>query len=242
MARSLAQVEPAVLNRWRTAVERLGQGRRSRVLERLMDAFEAGVLVRNARLASARIGSIVGSLKSYSRQEGAEQEAVDIREGLQDTLVLFGYILKKFNVVVDLPSLPPVTCRPSEMNQVWTNLILNACQAMGETGTLWVMCGSTGADQVWVRIQDSGPGVPTAIREKIFESHFTTKQSGALQTSGMGLGLAIARSIVEKHRGTIEVQNAEEGGAVFTVRLPVGPPSGGIQTDHVRPAPHALSR
>jgi signal transduction histidine kinase len=227
MARTLAQVDPEVLRRWEGAVRSLGDGCPTHALGRLVESFEAGVLVRNARLASSRIGSMVGSLKSYSRQERAEQEPVDLREGLQDTLVLFGYILKKFNVVVDLPSVPQVTCRASEMNQVWTNLILNACQAMGETGTLWVMCGNVGMEKVYVRIQDSGPGVPTAIREKIFESHFTTKQSDALHASGMGLGLAIARSIVEKHRGTIEVQNAEEGGAVFTVKLPVAPPSEG---------------
>jgi signal transduction histidine kinase len=234
MARTLAQVEPEVLRGWTTAVERMKEEQQTHALERLVESFEAGVLVRNARLASSRIGNIVGSLKSYSRQERAEQEPVDIREGLQDTLVLFGYVLKKFNVVVDLPDVPFVTCRPSEMNQVWTNLILNACQAMGETGTLWVMCGSVGTEKVWVRVRDSGPGIPTDIREKIFESHFTTKQSDALHASGMGLGLAIARSIVEKHCGTIEVQNSEEGGAVFTVKLPVCPPSGVLQKERGR--------
>ena len=116
MARTLAQVDREVLRRWEGAVRSLGDGCPTHALGRLVESFEAGVLVRNARLASSRIGSMVSSLKSYSRQERAEQERVDLREGLQDTLVLFGYILKKFNVVVDLPSVPQVTCRASEMN------------------------------------------------------------------------------------------------------------------------------
>lgn len=232
LLRSLAQVEPEVLARWLSAVDRVVDGSPVDTLDRLMAGFEAGVLVRNARLAASRIGSIVTSLKSYSRQDRAQQESVDLREGIQDTLVLFGYILKKFTVVVDLPTIPPVTCRPSELNQVWTNLILNACQAMGESGTLWVLCGSTGKQGVWVRIQDSGPGVPQALREKIFESHFTTKQSDSLHASGLGLGLAIARSIVEKHGGRIEVHNAEDGGAVFTVTLPIEPPADAQPAEH----------
>jgi signal transduction histidine kinase len=231
LLRGLAQVEPDVLEQWLTTLNRLSLGSPGEVLERLMAGFEAGVLVRNARVAASRIGSIVTSLKSYSRQDRAQQEAVDLREGIQDTLVLFGYILKKFTVVVDLPPIPPVTCRPSELNQVWTNLILNACQAMGECGTLWVMCGGAGKDGVWVRIQDTGPGVPQALRDKIFESHFTTKQADALHASGLGLGLAIARGIIEKHYGRIDVHNAEDGGAVFTVTLPVEPPAHFSQAD-----------
>jgi len=230
LLRVLAQVEPEILERWLATLNRCSVGSSGEILERLMAGFEAGVLVRNARVAASRIGSIVTSLKSYSRQDRAQQEAVDLREGIQDTLVLFGYILKKFTVVVDLPPVPPVTCRPSELNQVWTNLILNACQAMGEVGTLWVMCGSKGTDGVWVRVQDTGPGVPQALRDKIFESHFTTKQADALHASGLGLGLAIARNIVEKHHGRIEVHNAEDGGAVFTVTLPIDPPPGLIPT------------
>jgi signal transduction histidine kinase len=226
LLRGLAQVEPDVLEQWITTLNRTSRGAAGDTLGRVLAAFEAGVLVRNARLATSRIGSIVTSLKSYSRQDRAQQEAVDLREGIQDTLVLFGYLLKKFTLVVDLPSIPPVTCRPSELNQVWTNLMLNACQAMGETGTLWVMCGSAGKSGVWVRVQDTGPGVPQALRDRIFESHFTTKQADALHASGLGLGLAIARNIVEKHYGRIEVHNAEEGGAVFTVTLPVEPPVG----------------
>jgi signal transduction histidine kinase len=233
LVRSLAQVDPDRLEEWLTAEPSRAPGRELHLLERLTEHFEAGVLVRNIRLASTRIGNMVHSLKSYSRQDRAEQEAVDLREGLQDTLVLFGYILKKFNVVVDLPPLPLVTCRPSEMNQVWTNLVLNACQAMGDSGTLWVICGPRPPNEVWVRVQDSGPGVPEPLREKIFESHFTTKQGDLLHDSGLGLGLSIARGIVAKHGGRIEVANAPEGGAVFTVYLPVTPPAGVVQTDRL---------
>jgi signal transduction histidine kinase len=104
------------------------------------------------------------------------------------------------------------------LNQVWTNLILNACQAMGENGTLRITCGTVGDHMVRVNIRDSGPGVPEELRQRIFEEGFSTKESGT--SGGMGLGLAIAKGIIEKHRGRIEVENVAEGGAAFTVFLP----------------------
>lgn len=222
LVRTLAQVHPESLAELKTAMLRVPESVRFSLLSQWADTFEAGVLVRNIRLAAERIGGIVGSLKSYSRQDKADEEAVDLRQGINDTLVLFGYVLKKFTLVVDLPEMPPVRCRPGEINQVWTNLILNACEAMGDNGTLWVCCGVRPPDQVWVRIQDSGPGVPRELREKIFDSHFTTKQIASARGSGLGLGLAIARGIVEKHGGRITVSDAPEGGAIFTIFLPTG--------------------
>jgi signal transduction histidine kinase len=226
LVRSLAQIEPAVFEEMAHYVLSNPTVERKELARRWVEVFEIGTLVRTMRVASARIGSIVHSLKGYSRQDKAEVDEVDLREGLRDTLVLFGYVLKKFNVVVDLPELPPIRCRPTELNQVWTNLILNACQAMGEAGTLQVTCGIA-PDCLWVRVRDSGPGVPPELLERIFESGFSTKSAPGEAGSGQGLGLAIARGIIQRHGGRIEVENLAEGGAAFTVRLPKPAPRNG---------------
>jgi signal transduction histidine kinase len=221
LLRSLAQVEPALFEELAYYVISNPTVERQDLLRRWVEAFEVGTLVRTIRVASGRIGGIVRSLKGYSRQDKSVVDEVDLREGLRDTLVLFGYALKKYQVIIDLPALPPVRCRPSELNQVWTNLIVNACQAMGETGTLRVTCGPGDPGWVWVRIQDSGPGVPEALRERIFESGFSTKAAPTTEGAGLGLGLAIARGLIEQHHGRIAVANVPEGGAAFTVQLPV---------------------
>jgi signal transduction histidine kinase len=220
LLRSLAQIEPAVFEDLVFYVVAHPTVERRELVRRWVEVFELGTLVRTVRLAAARIGGIVRSLKGYSRQDKAVVDEVDLREGLRDTLVLLGYALKKYVVHVDLPALPPVRCRPSELNQVWTNLITNACQAMGDTGSLRVACGVGAPGWVWVRVQDSGPGVPPELREQIFESGFSTKRPAQPEAAGLGLGLAIAREIVEHHGGRIEVSDAPGGGAVFTVHLP----------------------
>jgi signal transduction histidine kinase len=214
--RSLAQLESDDFDELYGLVEREPEGERLMLVERLVDFLETAVLLRSIRIASTRIGSMVRSLKNYSRQDRAADEPVDVREGLQDTLLLFGYVLKKFSLEVDLPPIPPVCCATGEINQVWTNLILNACEAMGESGALSVSCGTQPPDWVWVQIRDTGPGISEAVRDKIFQTHFSTKHGAQY---GLGLGLAIARGIIEKHGGRIEVSNAIPNGAQFTVYL-----------------------
>lgn len=214
--RSLAQLDAVDFDQLYQLVEREPEGERLMLVERLVDFLETAVLLRSIRIASTRIGSIVRSLKNYSRQDRAVDEPIDVREGLQDTLLLFGYVLKKFNVEVDLPPIPPVRCATSEINQVWTNLILNACEAMGEHGALYVTCGVQPPDWVWVQIRDTGPGISDEVRDKIFQSNFSTKHGAQY---GLGLGLAIARGIIERNGGRIEVTNAIPSGAQFTVFL-----------------------
>jgi signal transduction histidine kinase len=217
--RTLAQVEPAVLEAFAYYVVANPTVERKELARRWVEMFEIGTLVRSMRVAAERIGGIVRSLKGYSRQDQAELAEVDLRDGLRDTLVLFGYLLKRFQVVVDLPVPLVVRGRPGELNQVWTNLILNACEAMGERGTL-TLSGGAEPGAVWVRVQDTGPGVPPALLERIFESGFSTKKPDDPTKGGLGLGLAIARSIVEQHGGRLTVENVPGGGAAFTVRLP----------------------
>jgi signal transduction histidine kinase len=214
--RSLAQLDARDFEELYQLVEREPERERLMLVERLVDFLETAVLLRSIRIASTRIGSIVRSLKNYSRQDRAADEPIDVREGLQDTLLLFGYVLKKFNLEVDLPPIPQVRCATGEINQVWTNLILNACEAMGESGTLSVTCGTQPPDWVWVQIRDTGPGISEAVRDKIFQTHFSTKHGAQY---GLGLGLAIARGIIEKHGGRIEFANAIPNGAQFTVYL-----------------------
>lgn len=218
LLRSLAQIDPALFDKVEAEINREPKHQRINLVRRWVEVFEGGILIRNMRVASSRIGHIVGSLKGYSRQDKAAEDQVDLREGVNDTLVLFGYVLKKFKVEVELPEIPPVLCNASELNQVWTNLVLNASQAMGDSGTLRVSCGTVGNRMVWVNIQDDGSGVPESLRQRIFETGFSTKESD--KAGGMGLGLAIAKGIVEKHNGRIEVENVAEGGAAFTVFLP----------------------
>ena len=116
--------------------------------------------------------------------------------------------------------LPPITAYVGELNQVWTNLIHNAVQAMGRRGEILIETKVEDGD-VQVAIQDSGPGIPADVLPRIFEPFFTTKGKG----EGTGLGLSICARIVEKHGGTMHV-DSEPGRTRFTMRLPVdGPPA-----------------
>lgn len=220
LLRTLAQVEPDALEEFAAHVIANPTVERKELARRWAELFEVGTLVRTMRVAAGRIGGMVRSLKGYSRQDKDTVDEVDLREGLRDTLVLFGYALKKFQVEVHLPEPLPARCRPSELNQVWTNLLVNACEAMGDSGKLMLTGGRDPDGSVWVRIADTGPGIPEELRERIFESGFSTKRPGDPTQGGLGLGLAIARGIVQEHGGTIVAENVPGAGAAFTVRLP----------------------
>lgn len=140
-----------------------------------------------------------------------------------ETLQILGNQLKNVNVDVNLPEIPGVSCIPGEINQVWTNIIINACDAMGNKGDLFISCGLTSEDYVWVKIADNGPGIPDKFKKKIFDSSFTTKTAGG--EFGLGIGLAICKGIIEKHQGTIMVNDRQGGGAEFLVSLPVQQPT-----------------
>jgi signal transduction histidine kinase len=191
-------------------------------LATLLRWFEIGVFLRNIQVSGNRISSIVQSLRGYSRESKAEIDAVDIGQGIQDTLLMVANRLKNVSVQLDLAALPKVRCRPGEINQVWTNLILNACDAMKDRGTLWVRTEMKGSGDVVVTIADSGPGIPPDILPRIFEANFTTKTASG--SFGLGLGLAISREIVQKHSGSIAFHNAPGSGAVCTVILPLESP------------------
>ena len=172
------------------------------------------------RSASARISQLVGSVKVYSHMDRAsDRERVDLREGLETTIVMLGHELKRKSITLERaysPDVPRVDGFPGELNQVWTNLVDNAIDAMPEHGVLRVETEREGGAAV-VRIIDSGAGISPEIQSRVFEPFFTTKAVG----EGTGLGLDIVqRIVVQQHGGRIDVES-QPGRTVFTVRLPI---------------------
>ncbi|MEJ7598136.1 MAG: ATP-binding protein [Kofleriaceae bacterium] len=169
------------------------------------------------RHAVGQIQRIVGALKSYSHldQQATRTEA-DVHEGLETTLALLHHTLRDIVVERHYGNLPRVPVYVDELNQVWTNLISNAQQALGGRGTITIETDAD-PDGVTVRVVDDGPGVPEEALPRIFEPFFTTKAKG----EGTGLGLGIARQIVDKHGGSMRC-TSEPGRTEFEVRLPLG--------------------
>jgi len=171
--------------------------------------------------ATARASKIVFALKNFARQDqfGEKQES-DINEGINTVLVLYSGLLKQgCEVVKEFDDLPLIPCHADELNQVWTNLIHNALQAMDYKGTLTLRSRLDPAGtcpQIVVQIEDSGHGIPADLQHRVWESFFTTKESG----EGSGLGLGICKRIIEKHSGRLFFES-EPGRTVFTVVLPL---------------------
>jgi len=187
---------------------------------------ELAFLARTAgtiRTAIGAIRRIVGALKRYSRLDEAPLERVDVHAGIEDTLIILSHQLKygEDGVTVrrSFGALPPISAYVGELNQVWTNLIHNAIQAMDGRGEILIETKVDKGD-VEVAIQDSGPGIEPEVAARIFEPFFTTKAKG----EGTGLGLSISARIVEKHGGTIRV-DSRPGRTRFEVRLPIEGPA-----------------
>ncbi|MBA3462207.1 MAG: GAF domain-containing protein [Deltaproteobacteria bacterium] len=169
------------------------------------------------RHAIGQIQRIVGALKSYSHlDQQATRTAADLHEGLETTLALLHHALRDIVVERRYGTLPRVPVFVDELNQVWTNLIQNAQQALGGKGGTIAIETSVVGDWASVRVIDDGPGVPADALPQIFEPFFTTKPKG----EGTGLGLGIARQIVDKHGGEMRCMS-QPGHTVFEVRLPI---------------------
>ena len=184
---------------------------------------ETETLMNEIEDATTRVSTLVGAAKQYSQMDRAPFQVVDVHELLDSTLVMLARkIGDGVRVVKDYDrGLPPLPAYAAELNQVWTNLIDNAVQAMGGSGTLTVRT-SREDDCLVVGIGDSGPGVPAEITGRIFEPFFTTKPVG----EGTGLGLDISwRIVVNKHHGDIRVASTP-GDTWFLVRLPLTAPVG----------------
>jgi signal transduction histidine kinase len=179
--------------------------------------LETELLLQEIIDSVTRISSLVTAAKQYSHMDRAPFERADIHDGIKSTLAMMAGKLQGLTVVKDFDrSLPPVPIYGGELNQVWTNLVDNAVQAMDGAGTLTIRTSRDG-DRVRVEIGDTGPGVPPQLRQRIFEPFFTTKPVGY----GTGLGLDISyRIVVARHGGDLTVESSP-GDTRFIVRLPL---------------------
>lgn len=167
----------------------------------------------------ARVRKIVQDLKEFSHVDEGEWETADLHKGIESTLnVVRNEIKYKAELVREFGEIPLVECLPSQLNQVFMNLLVNAAQAIDSKGTITVRTAwDKAADEVTVDVRDSGCGIPPEMLKKIFDPFFTTKPVG----QGTGLGLSVSYGIVTKHGGTIEVESQVSKGTCFRVRLPV---------------------
>jgi signal transduction histidine kinase len=182
-------------------------------------ALESDSLLDEITDAAERISGLLASAKQYSQMDRAPLQSFDVHDGLDATLTMFGHKMGEgIEVVRDYDrSLPPITAFPGELNQVWTNLIHNAVDAMEGHGTLTVRTRPAEDDRLMVEVGDTGPGVPDDVRTRVFEPFFTTKEVG----KGTGLGLDIAwRIVVGRHGGEIRLES-EPGNTRFQVLLPL---------------------
>ena len=180
--------------------------------------FLISSLLSEVTVGTTRIADLVKALKSYTYLDQSPVQEVDLRRGLEDTLIMLNSKLKVGVTVVReyADDLPTIQAYAGELNQVWTNLIDNAVDAMNGQGTLSIRARRAG-DLVEVEVEDDGPGIPPENRGRLFDTFFTTKPPG----QGTGLGLAISRNIVVKrHHGELAVESTP-GRTRFTVRLPL---------------------
>lgn len=187
------------------------------VLVRVNSQLAAAKLAREIKTGTARISELVAAIKEYSYMDQASVQKVDIHKGLESTLLILKYKLRKKNIILTreyADDLPPINAFGSELNQVWTNLIVNAVEAMQDGGTLKVRTRKEPTD-IMVEIRDNGSGIPESAKSHIFEPFFTTKPVG----EGTGLGLDTVARIVRRHRGNVRF-DSKPGDTCFQVRLP----------------------
>ena len=188
-----------------------------RVLNLLEDWAFLASSAETIQEANNAIVRIVRALRNYAHPQQGKVTKTDVTEGLETTLTILQDKLRRgITVNRRYGSVPKVAAFVDELNQVWTNLVHNAVQSMGSRGTLILetFCGEE--NHVGVRIVDDGPGISDELRTRIFEPFFTTKPRG----EGTGLGLGIAKQIIDRHQGTIEVESCP-GRTAFTVLLPL---------------------
>jgi signal transduction histidine kinase len=175
-------------------------------------------LLAEVKDSTARVSGLVGAVRSYSQLDRAAAQNIDVTEGLESTLVMLAYKLRGVSVERDFATdVPMIEAIPGELNQVWTNLIDNAVDAMDGAGTLGLATRLEDLGRVAIEITDTGPGMAADVQARAFEPFFTTKDVG----KGTGLGLDISRRIiVERHSGDISI-DSEPGRTVMRVTLPI---------------------
>ena len=204
------------------AYEALGDGALTPGLEWVSATMSSKALLTDLQDAVRRISELVAAVRAYSQMDPASAQRIDVRDGLESTVTMLGHKLRDgVSVVREYADLPEIEAYAGELNQVWTNLIDNAVDAMDRRGTLTLRTRVEG-EWVLVEIADTGAGMPPEVVARAFEPFFTTKDVGR----GTGLGLDIARRIVvERHGGRIDIDSpAHEGkGTLMRISLPLRP-------------------
>ncbi|MCU1298428.1 MAG: cyclic nucleotide-binding protein [Acidobacteriaceae bacterium] len=210
----------------RDALERLIGKFDARILHdaltRIVSAVSAEKLIREIESATGRISELVRAVKEYSYMDQLPEQEIDIHQGIDSTLTMLKFRLKKgVSVTREYDkTLPRIFAHGSELNQVWTNLIDNAIDAMRGKGELRIRT-SRELDTVFVEVIDNGPGIPDDVKAHIFEPFFTTKGVG----DGTGLGLDTAYRIIRNHHGEITFES-KPGETSFQIRIPIKQPNG----------------
>ena len=192
----------------------------SNLLGELRDQHTLGDLdglVKDGLHGISQIGELVTNLRNFSRLDRSKVAEFDLNEGIRGALAIARNLVKTKRVNLALGAIPQVSCSPSQMNQVFLNLVTNAAQATRDNGVITIRTAARGADFVIVEVEDNGHGIPDDVVSKIFDPFFTTKDVG----KGTGLGLSIAYKIIEQHGGRIDVVSRVNVGTRFTVTLPI---------------------
>jgi signal transduction histidine kinase len=204
---------------WVDEIHALAGPATAAALRSVAASLSAQRLVSDLREATERMSSLIGAVKAYAYMDRGGVVQADIHEGLETTLKVLNYKLKHTEIEIEREydrELPQITIYGSELNQVWTNLIDNAIDAVGKDGTITLRTRLDG-DCIVVDIADSGPGIPEDVQPHVYEPFFTTKNVG----QGTGLGLDTARRIVEeRHGGSLAFDTGEQG-TTFHVWLPL---------------------
>ena len=213
MAHELGEVQ------WSERTERARQAELKADIDYL--ATEIPAAVGQSLEGVERVASLVRAMKSFSYKDSSEQTCADLNDAIRTTLTVARNDVKYVaDVTLDLGELPDVRCHLGDLNQVFLNLLMNAADALKDTGRRGEIriTSAVEDDTVVLSFADDGPGIPEDIQQSIFEPFFTTKEVG----KGTGQGLALARAVAEKHGGSIEVRSVVGEGAEFILRLPVG--------------------
>jgi signal transduction histidine kinase len=203
---------------WVGRVEAIAGKATDGVLRWVAASLTAQGLATELQESTKRMSALVGAVKSYAYMDRGDLVEVDLHEGLETTITILGHKLKQTTIAVVRDydrTLPHLTVRGSELNQVWTNLLDNAIDALGQTGTITI---TTRNDQgrALVEISDDGPGIPPEAQSRVFDAFFTTKDVG----QGTGLGLAtVYRIVVDRHGGALTF-DSRPGRTTFRVSLP----------------------
>lgn len=190
------------------------------LLQMLKVLFSLKRNANNIFVSVEKASVVVRALKNYIYKNGqGENEATNVVETIETVLILTSNMIKhtKTEISTNFNPIPLIFCRQDEMCQVWTNLMTNAIQAMGESGQLEIGVKTLGPERILIWFKDNGPGIPDDVKARIFEPYFTTKAKGI----GTGMGLDISRQIIDSHNGKIYVESAVGTGTTFFIEIPV---------------------